>query len=429
LRDPAQVAGDEASDRGNLLGFDFHIENGFNLVERSEAGYDHLLGLIIGFDQHLLLGVKLVADLADQLLEHPFQGEHPLGAVELVDHQGHVHAVGQQLGERGLEGLLAVDADHAALDAAQVELGEVAGVAEEILDVDQAEAVVQIPVAQGKAGMAAFLGHFQVLLEGQVQIKILHPVARQQDVGHHQFAHQQGVLEDQLGHEGHLRGFLAQQLNLGLQLERIEVGHGLVAPQAPDETHHPEGQAPDRPGEPAGQGDERLPQPQAAERVGKAERAREQLADQLVQRERNDKGQQRRQRAAEAREFPARQRQQRVQQRETEQRVEHQAGGEREPDDADRPVSGFEQRGQPPVRLDAVAQFRVEVAEADLDQAEFAGHQDRVQQQGQRDASQRDGMRGQDFFHLGRVARVLPRSGEDPRHCFEEALILGFRAD
>ncbi len=44
-----------------------------------------------------LLEVELVADLADQLLEHVLEGDEPRGAAVLVDDDGEVHVLGLHL--------------------------------------------------------------------------------------------------------------------------------------------------------------------------------------------------------------------------------------------------------------------------------------------------------------------------------------------
>ena len=153
------------------------------------------------------------------MLEDPLQRKDALGATEFIDDKGHVHTVRKQLGQGRFKRFLAVDADHVALDPAQVESGQVTGIAKDVLDVDQPDTAVQVAVAKRKPGMAGFLGHLEIVLQRQVQIEILDLVTRQQHIGYNQILHEQRVLEDKLGHHGHLGSLLAEELDLGLKVE------------------------------------------------------------------------------------------------------------------------------------------------------------------------------------------------------------------
>ena len=134
-------------------------------------------------------------------------------------------------------------------------------------------------------------------------------------------------------------------------------------------------------------------------RVGQANPAREQFTHQLVQGQGYNKGKERGDRSGEAIKPPLQLEEYRLQQGKAEQGIQQQAGREPKTDDPDGPVTRLQQRTQPLVILDTLLQIAVEVAEADLDQAELAGHEQRVEEQRQRNADQLEGVGLEGFGH------------------------------
>ena len=334
-------------------------------------------------DKHLFIGIKLVPDLAHQLFQDALQGEDALRSAEFIDDQGHVHAVGKELGQGGLQGLLAVDPDHVALDSPQVEVLQGSLVTEDVLDVNQAQTAVQVPVAEREAGVAAFLGHVQVVLQGEVEIEVLDLIAREQNVRHDQLPHHEGILQNKLGHGGHFRGLLAQQLDLGLQVEGIQVGDRILPPEAPEQPHHARHQPVQGTDKPPQDPDGQCPHPQTVERVSQPQGAGNQLTEQLVQANRQKEGKDSGNRGGGAVEGQLHRAGQVLKQRVAEESIEDQAHGHPEPDNANGAVPGGDQGTGPLMRFNLIPQVGVEVAEADLDEAELAGYQESMQHQGQ----------------------------------------------
>jgi len=103
------------------------------------------------------LGVELVLDLADDLLEHVLQGDDPDRRVVLVDHQGQVLAVAaqrlQQLVERDAVG----DPAQRPGQVAEAGLAVPAGGTQQVLGVDDPQGGVEAAVglAQREPGVAA----------------------------------------------------------------------------------------------------------------------------------------------------------------------------------------------------------------------------------------------------------------------------------
>ena len=90
------------------------------------------------------LGVVLVADLADDLLEQVFQGDDPLDPAELVHHDGHVQVHRLELTQDDLDGgRVGHEVDGAQQDL-QVDVAGTLHVLEQVFDVEDADDVLEV---------------------------------------------------------------------------------------------------------------------------------------------------------------------------------------------------------------------------------------------------------------------------------------------
>ena len=125
------------------------MEGDGDVVERGETGDAEAAAVGEGFDEGGFGGLEFVADFADEFLDEAFEGDDAGGGTEVVHDEGHVEFLAEEFFEGGFEGFGFGEAEDVALDEAEVERGAGGGVAEEVLDVDEAEAVVEVAVAEG----------------------------------------------------------------------------------------------------------------------------------------------------------------------------------------------------------------------------------------------------------------------------------------
>ena len=168
VRDAAQHRVEVAADGVVFVALgDAEPELVVQLVHRVAAVHH---GLVVGDDlERLLLGqVVLVADLADDLLQHVLQGDDPGGASVLVDHDHHVGLFEAHLVEQLVDLLLlrhGVDGPQQALDPELIGTGAAHENAEQVLGVDQPDDVVDVLLVDRKPGMALALDDLGDLLQ------------------------------------------------------------------------------------------------------------------------------------------------------------------------------------------------------------------------------------------------------------------------
>ena len=164
-----------------------------------------LKGLLDLFDQHgagdgvdvvaeggqlRFLGVELVLDLADDLLDHVLQRDHAAHPAVLVEDGRQVDLLGEHAVEQPVEGQgLRHEGE---VPGHALERFEGLGAAEQVLDVDHADDPVERAVAQGEAGVAALPRDLEVGLERLLGVEIDHVGPRHHDLPRHAV----GELED-----------------------------------------------------------------------------------------------------------------------------------------------------------------------------------------------------------------------------------------
>ena len=123
---------------GERVEGEFAVDGEFVLADAVEA-------LVFG-----AWGIEFVFDFADEFFEDVFEGDHADGGAEFVDDEGHVGAFGEEDFEEFVERLAFRGDDDVAADFGEVWFGVVDD-AEEVLDVDDAEADIEVAFAEREA--------------------------------------------------------------------------------------------------------------------------------------------------------------------------------------------------------------------------------------------------------------------------------------
>src|SRR5439155_15602913 len=107
LREPAELGDDESAERvvigSGFGGRQFEVERLAHVLERNARVHQRLA--LRHRDDHLLLDVVLVADLADDLLYEILDGHEPARAAVLVDDDSDVDLVLLHVAEQLVDGL------------------------------------------------------------------------------------------------------------------------------------------------------------------------------------------------------------------------------------------------------------------------------------------------------------------------------------
>ena len=173
--------------------------------------------------------VVLVLDLAHDLLDQILDGEQPVGAAELVDHQRHVGARAAHVEQHVEHRQGRRHEDHAAQYVAQVELLGGAPVGQHVLDVDHADHVVERFAIDRIARMRLGLDQPHHLVERRVGGDGADIDPRHHDVGHGLVAQLQDVGEQDA------LVFADRRIALGRLLDQLldRLAHRLVLLAAP----------------------------------------------------------------------------------------------------------------------------------------------------------------------------------------------------
>ena len=288
--DAAKFSGDEAAEGRDLVVVEGDAEGLGDVVQRGEAGDAEAAAIGEGLDELRLGGFELVANFADEFLDEAFEGDDAGGGAEVVHDEGHVEFLAEEFLEGGFEWFGFGEAEDVALDLKEVKRGAGGGMAEEILDVDEAEAVVEIAVAEGEAGVAGAAGVLENELDVALEVASDDAIAGEEDVGELEVAEAKGVGDDGAEEAGDELVFLAHRAHLDLDVEEIEVltdsdahfvedGLGDGAKEAAERITG-SGEAEGDPGSDA----------QSAHRASEGEAARNEVAEQVEERERDDEG-------------------------------------------------------------------------------------------------------------------------------------------
>ena len=154
------------------------------------------------------LVVELVLDVADEFLHDVVEEHDADGRAEFIDGHGEVGVLAQEELEQRVERHGVRHDLELALDAHQVRI-PVVDELEEILDVDQADGVVEVAFDERETGVLAAQGDFEGFLERFVGIEHDHLVARRHHVAHPEFVEAEGVDEDLALGFGDFLGFAA----------------------------------------------------------------------------------------------------------------------------------------------------------------------------------------------------------------------------
>lgn len=115
-------------------------------------------------------GIEFVFDFADEFFEDVFEGDHADGGTEFVDDEGHVGAFGEEDFEEFVERLAFRGDDDVAADFGEIGFGLVDD-AEEVLDVDDAEADIEVAFAEWEARVFGLEGDAEIGVEFLVRIE------------------------------------------------------------------------------------------------------------------------------------------------------------------------------------------------------------------------------------------------------------------
>src|SRR4051795_10193491 len=145
-RHPAEELGHQPADGVDVVVLDFDPDQLVEVVDR--VARRHSEGPVGQLGRLDLVGVVLVGDLADDLLEQVLDGDQPGGAAVLVDDDGDVLARGLHLRQQGINllGLRHVERrPHHLLDAlGELHLGRLEVTAYDVLEVGEADDVVEV---------------------------------------------------------------------------------------------------------------------------------------------------------------------------------------------------------------------------------------------------------------------------------------------
>src|SRR6185369_13513558 len=155
----AQLGEDETGERVLIAVAQLDVQRLFEVLDQHAAG--DLPSEVAGLLELRRLDVELILDLPHDLLDHRLQGDDPGDAAVLVDHRGEVEALGAHPLEQAVE--LQRLGDEGDLARHVLERGDRALAAEEVLDVDESDDVVEIAFAERETGVAAAAGEAQVL--------------------------------------------------------------------------------------------------------------------------------------------------------------------------------------------------------------------------------------------------------------------------
>jgi hypothetical protein len=123
--------------------------------------------------------VVLVADVADDLLDQVLDGDHAGRAAVLVDHQCRLQAVGPHLGHQGIAVEGGRDGGHRHRQYLEPGAGpHLGGYREHLLDVHDADGLVEVPVDHGEPGEAGLGGRGDQIGDGVVGLQHLDLGAR-----------------------------------------------------------------------------------------------------------------------------------------------------------------------------------------------------------------------------------------------------------
>ena len=103
-RQPAELLHDQARHGVELVVRQFGLEVFVEFVDGRLAAHDVLAFAVLA-DVHVLVDVVLVVDVADDLLDHVFDGHEAGDAAVFVGDDGHVHARAAELAQQHVEPL------------------------------------------------------------------------------------------------------------------------------------------------------------------------------------------------------------------------------------------------------------------------------------------------------------------------------------
>ena len=158
-----------------------------------------------------------VVDFTDDLFQHVLDGDQSGHAAVFVDHDGHVQAIAAEFLEQDIEALAFGDVLGRTQQGAEIEVfAAVEGVAQQVLDDQDADDVVLAFVDDRKAGMAGFDDFGDQALQVPVMFEHHHLRARNHHIAHLGFRHLHDAFH-------HLEGVGVQQFPLlGVAQQRHE---------------------------------------------------------------------------------------------------------------------------------------------------------------------------------------------------------------
>ncbi len=228
MRHAAQVVGEQAADGVDVLVGEVRAEGFVELADLGQPAHAHVAvggGEDVVF---LLVEIVFVLDVADDLLQHVFDGDQAGHAAVFIDDDGDVVAVDAEVAQQHVQPLGFGNEHGRAQHVAHVE-AFVRVVAQQVLGQQDADDVVAAALVDGEARMRGLLDEGDEFGGRVGDVDRVHLRARDHDVARAQvgdledpFDHRQGVGIDQVARVRVLEDF--QQLGPRLGLGRDEIG-------------------------------------------------------------------------------------------------------------------------------------------------------------------------------------------------------------
>ena len=197
---------DIATDRADVGAFEFEISEVAKFVE-ADATLDSELVGVEAFELGII-GIKFVVDFADEFFEDVIESDDADCAPEFINDEAEVGVSGEEKGEEFFEGHHFWDGENIATNAEHIGLG-LAEEFKEIFDVNDADRVIEVTIAEGEAGVSGVDGALEIFFEGVFGVEESDFAARGGDIADDAIGHIESVDEDGLTERGDFFGAFA----------------------------------------------------------------------------------------------------------------------------------------------------------------------------------------------------------------------------